>query len=57
MFISDILDSNKTETKRKDCERQRQRQRQRQRDRNRERECVEPSATNEKTQLLVLAAY
>ena len=53
MFISDILDSNKTETKRKDCERQRQRQR----DRNRERECVEPSATNEKTQLLVLAAY
>ena len=57
MFISDILDSYKTETKRKDCERQRQRQRQRQRDRNRERECVEPSATNEKTQLLVLAAY
>ena len=53
MFISDILDSNKTETKRKDCKRQRQRQR----DRNRERECVEPSATNEKTQLLVLAAY
>ena len=55
MFISDILDSNKTETKRKDCERERQRQRQR--DRNREREYVEPSATNEKTQLLVLAAY